>query len=188
MKKRFTFLLTAIVCMVCLIAAACVSTGPSAHPLEETELKLTVGQQYTLNANVTGDDVDWEVSEKSVLTLETDGATAVVTAKSVGTATVTLYKGDEAIAECVVTVEASPLEINLPLGKLVLKKGVTASVRAYFDGTAQGEPVWSSSDETIGTVEAQGLLVRVKAESRGECTISVEFGGYRASFKLIVGK
>ncbi len=185
MKKRITLLLTSVVCFVCILfAAACTS------PLKDKELTLTVGQIYVLEANVKesdADDIDWETSDKSVVSIKKEGASVTLTAKSVGTATITLYKGDDEIGHCDVTVEPSPLEINLPLGKLIIKKNVTASVLAFFDGEMQGEPVWTTSDPSIGTVEAQGLLARVTAVDRGECVITVSVDGYSASFRLTVG-
>ena len=196
MKKIWHVLIMAVCCL-CFGLAAC-NGGGSSDPsitLSETALTIKVGESATLEATLaegvdfTAEELTWSSSDEAVVSVTGEGATATVKALAVGSATVTVSYGEEK-AECTVTVEKrdiEPLSIFLPEGKLILKPNVTASVKALSDIELKGEPVWSSSDTTIGTVEGQGLTARVTSLKRGECTITVECDGYSASFTLVVG-
>ncbi len=202
MKKRVLLLLSLVAALCCLLCACGEGKVPVDPPdsgltLDKTELTLWSGEEVTLTASFEGGKkVTWESSDESVVTLRADGATAGVKALGAGTATVTVSCGDDMTATCAVTVKDSPLSVFLPdgptgslkNGRLVLVKNAVATVRAISAAQLSGDPTWTSSDESIATVEYQGLIARVKALARGECTITVECDGYRASFTLFVGK
>lgn len=196
MKKVWHVLLM-VVCCLCFGLAACGGKTETAITLSKEALTLKVGGSETLEATLaegasfTAEELVWTSSDESVVSVTGEGATATVTALAVGTATVTVSFGEDK-AECAVTVEESenktnPLSIFLPEGKLILKPNVTASVKAMSETALTGEPVWTSSDPTIGTVEGQGLTARVTSLKRGECTITVACDGFTASFTLVVG-
>ena len=195
MKKRYLM-------PIILLGAAAVSLaacGSSNDPvLDKTELTICVGAQETLslvwedgsgNAVAEGKSVEyrWESSNEAVLTVEAEGAKATVTAVAEGTAVVTVYEGSKKLSSCNVTSITSPLSVTVPEGKLVLRKGGKATVRAKSLIALTGEYEWYSSDTAIATVEYQGEIAIVTAVARGECTITVRNGDYTASFKFIVG-
>ena len=190
MKKRF--LLPLILLMAAVLGLSACGSKDSAK-LSKEELTLGVGGQETLTVVWEGtapSDVEyrWESSDKAIVTVEAEGETATVTAVAVGEAVVTVYNGNSEIATCSVTViKTAPLYVTVPEGKLVLRNGGTATVRAKNSIPMTGEYVWESSDETIAVIESQGELARVTAKKRGECTITVTNGEYSASFTLIVG-
>ncbi len=199
MKKKFLLLiclLTALCCMLCACGEVPIDPPDPGLTLDRTSLTLMDGGEGQLTVSFQGEKtISWTVSDKSVVSVTADGAKATVKGLKEGTATVTAAC-DDLTATCTVTVKRSALSVYLPdgptgslkNGRLVLVKNGVATVRAMSDTPLTGVPKWSSSDESIGTVESQGLIARVKAVARGVCTITVECDGYSASFTLFVGK
>ena len=202
MKKRY--LLPLILLGAAAVSfAACGETdgeGGTVAVLTKTELTMSVGAQETLtlswvdetgNAVAEGEAIDyrWTCSDVGVVTVTPDGNTAVLTAIAEGEATVSVYDGEEKLATCLVKCVESPLsfEKTVPEGKLVLRKGGQATVRVNSSIPLTGEYEWSSSDDTIATVEYQGAIAIVTAKNRGDCTITVRNGAYEASFVVSVG-
>lgn len=194
--KKFFGAVAMLMGLLLLLLAGC-TKEPSAT-LSKSELSLTVGAETSITAvleNCT-DGTAWVTSDENVVTLSwegpagTDTAEATVKAVGTGTATVSLMLMDKVLAACTVTVSESPLKVFLPEGnlRLVLLANGVATVRAMCDVPVEGEPVWTSADEKIGTVEAQGLTARVKALARGQTVITVRYGEYSASFELLVGR
>lgn len=158
--------------------------------------ELTVIEGETAQVKVTAVDcasVSWKVEDENVATVETKNFVATVTGVSAGSTTITVTgkdaNGVEVTDTCTVTVEAKDtrLSVNLPAGKLVLTREKSASVKAFAADGLTGEVTWESSDESIATVEYQGLLAIVTAHKKGTCTITVRCGNAVASFELICG-
>ena len=79
---------------------------PASITLEPTTLSLTVGQKYTLIAtilpeNATDKTVTWTSDAPSIVDVAADGT---VTAKAVGTVTVTARAANGLAVTCIVTV------------------------------------------------------------------------------------
>ena len=186
MKKRFSLLALVVALFTLVLFTAC--GGTPAATLNKTELSMTVGTEFTLEAALTNvQEVTWESSDHKTVDVTADGKTAVVKALKAGTVTISVMNGEDVLATCETTVAESPLSVFLPDGKLVLRINSSATVKAVCLTELNGEAVWSSSDEAIGTVEAQGMTARVTARKRGTCTITVKADGYAASFTLMVG-
>ncbi len=190
MKKFFTAV--GIFLAMMLLLAGCTQPA-AAEPkatLDRTEVKLTVGGETTLTAQTENcEGFTWTTSDETVATLTWGEGAATATVKGVaaGTATVRIMYQDKVLAECTVTVSVSPLTVFLPEGKLVLVKNGVATVKALCEVPVEGEAVWKVADETVGSVEWQGLTARVKALKRGTTTVTVTLGEYQASFELLVG-
>lgn len=170
------------------------TTTTASVTLELDELTVTEGE--TAQVKVTAVDctsVSWKVENEDIATVETKNFVATVTGVSVGSTVITVTgkdaNGVEVTDTCTVTVEAKDtrLSVFLPAGKLVLTKEKSASVRAIAADGLTGEVTWESSDESVGTVEYQGLLAVVTAHTKGTCTITVRCGSASASFELICG-
>ncbi len=195
MKKILSTILIVAAAMLCFAACTHTPGGEPEQPkLSETELTLTVGESGSLTlqlpdnaASETGVEYTWSSTNEAVATVSAEGTQATVTALTVGTAVITVSDGETEIGSCNVTVNASPLTVTVPEGRLVLRKGTIVTVRAKCKGASDEDFRWESSDEGIGTVENQGPIGRVKANSRGSCTITVYCGNYTTSFELIVG-
>jgi len=180
MKKTFLSLACAALA-VCGLSAC----GGSAPTLDKSELSIVEGDSVTIEASYEGkEELVWSAEDTSIVTVEGEGTKAVVTAVAEGETVVYVTAG-ETRAECKITVTAPPLSIFLPEGKIVLKKNVTATVKAHT--TLQGEAVWTVSDPTVASLDAEGLTVRVTALKVGECTLSVKVGESTATVTVIVG-
>ena len=141
--------------------------------LNVTELTLNRGKSYQLTYSVeppnATDEVFWRTTDSGVVSVTDDG---LITAKAVGTAIVLLNIGDNASAQCEVTVVQPVTSVYLNYSSRTMDVldtlQLTASVRpdnAYNKGVT-----WSSSDSSVASVDDTGL---VTAHKKGEATITV---------------
>ena len=137
--------------------------------LNLTSLSLKVAGTATLSAIVTPEtttnkSVTWSSSNEAVATVSPEG---LVTAVSLGEATITATAADGSgvTATCIVTVGATQAEgVSITAeGATTLKAGGTVQLRATVTPeTATDKSVtWSSSDNNIATVNAEGLVTAV---------------------------
>ena len=147
--------------------------------LTETSAELDEGETLELfyklePSDATTQGVVWASDNTDVATVDEDG---IVTAVKAGTATITVsVKGQPEIkATCTITVKSSTIAVT----KLTLSEtsaevsvGKTLTLSCTIEPTdaTNKELVWSSFDETIATVDAQGVVTGVKA---GTVTITV---------------
>ena len=133
----------------------------------------TAGDTVTLTATVAPADatdktVTWKSSDESVATVDKDG---VVTAKKAGTVTITATAGGVS-GTLHITVTAKPVETR-PRHQRGghVEAGTTVSVGKTLQATATVKPgnatnkkvTWKSSDESIATVDANGVITAKKA-------------------------
>lgn len=153
--------------------------------LDKTELSLLTGETGTLTATVQPDtatdkSVTWASDDQTVATVDQSGT---VTAVAPGTATVTATTADGGhTARCVVTVTRPVTGVTLDKTELSLFTGNTETLTATVqpaDATNR-DVTWSSSDDTVATVDKNGIVSAVGA---GEATITVTTaeGGYTAA-------
>ena len=157
--------------------------------LDADEMTLTVGDEGQLQATVapedaTDADVDWSSSDVSVATV--DGA-GNVTAVAEGTATITAKAGDKA-ATCTVTVKAATIavtSVELDADEMTLKVGDEGQLQATVapENAANKSVTWSSSNESVATVEQNG---KISAVGVGEATITAKAGDKTATCKVTV--
>lgn len=135
---------------------------------------LSVGQTAQITASVSPEDatlqgVTYESRKPEVATVDENG---VVTGVSRGSATIRV-KSEDGYAQTRVTVQVrQPAEeIQLELAKATLPEGKTATVKATVlpKDTNNKKLTWSSSDESIATVNREG---RVKGIQPGTVTIT----------------
>jgi len=136
--------------------------------------------------NTTDQDVSftYDSSDKKVATVDKDG---MVHALKEGTAEITVATADGRFTAIYkVKVEEIPLKsIKFETEITPLEIGKTAQLKVLFnpaDTTDSKDIVWSSSDETVATVE-NGLLKALKA---GKTTITAKVGDKEASYELTV--
>ena len=136
---------------------------------------------------VSGAEFSWESSNTSVATVD---ATGLVTAVAAGTATITASAGDVrtsveitvvSATQPVVSVEVSPSAETITLG------GTLQLSAAAFDENGQAvsgaEFSWESSNASVATVDATGLVTAVAA---GTATITASVGGARGTAEITV--
>lgn len=157
--------------------------------LNKTTLSLLTGQIETLTAtvmpdNATNKSVIWSSSDDKVVTVSNTG---MLTAKAPGTATITCQanNGSGVQATCEVTVtEPKPTAITLQAEATVIKGETLTLVAELTPSNAKATLTWSSDDETIAKVDANGMVTGIK---KGQTFINVETdNGKTAYCKLTV--
>ena len=118
--------------------------------------------------------VEWASNNTDVATVDEKG---LVTAVKAGDATITVsVKGQPEIkATCTITVKSSAIavtKLTLSQSSAEVSVGKTLTLTCTIEPTdaTNKELIWRSSDETIATVDAQGVVTGVKA---GPVTITV---------------
>ena len=149
--------------------------------LDKTTLSLVEGTTGSLTAtvapeNATDTTVTWASDNPSVAAVDQSGK---ITAVSEGTATITATANGDSTkaATCTVTVkpDSVPAEsVTLNKTALTLEIGDTATLTATITpADTTDQPVWSSSDESVVTVDQSG---KITAVGRGEATVTVKAG------------
>jgi|GEM_PF-6728160 len=152
---------------------------------------IKVGESFSLVATVlpedaTNKEVVWESSNSNVATVDANGK---VTAKGVGTATITVKTVDGGYtASCEVTVEPIRVSgVSLDITSKTVKIGESFSLVATVlpEDATNKEVLWTSSDESVAIVDSTG---KVTAKGAGEAIITVKTvdGGYTATCKVYV--
>ncbi|CZT56923.1 Beta-L-arabinobiosidase precursor [Eubacteriaceae bacterium CHKCI005] len=142
--------------------------------VDPSETRLEAGQTTQLTATVTPADagtIVWSSSDETVATVDENG---MVTALKAGEATITAsLDTDPSIqSSCIVTVEDKPViipEIKVDPSETQLEAGQTTQLTATVTPADAGTIVWRSSDETVATVDENGMVTALKA---GEVTIT----------------
>ena len=146
--------------------------------LDKESSELTVGETLQLAAtvlpeNATDKTVTWSSSNTVVATVD---ANALVTALAPGTATITATTNDgsDLTASCTLTVSPQTIvatSITLDMNEALLAVGNTLTINAIVlpEDATYKSVTWSSSNDQIATVDANGLVTAIAA---GTATIS----------------
>ena len=162
-----------------------VPTEVSSITLDKSSASLKIGETITLTATVGPDDatdktVTWTTSDATVATV----SNGVVTAKKIGTATITAKAGDKT-ATCSITVVATEVSsITLDKSSTSLKVGETVTLTATVgpDDATDKTVTWTTSDATVATV-SNGV---VTAKNLGTTTITAKAGDKTATCSITV--
>lgn len=152
---------------------------------------LAVGATAQLTATVKSEDgstlsgrpVVWSSSDQSVATVDANG---LVTAAGEGTATITATSaGKSGTASVTVTIPVASVDVTPAASSL--QWGETVQLTAA-PKDAQGDALdrsvtWSSSDESVATVDENGL---VTATGAGDATITATSGGVHGTATVTV--
>jgi uncharacterized protein YjdB len=162
-----------------------VSVSPYKHTLRRgTSAVLTANGSAANTGTLT-----WSSSDPNVVSVNPVGAvTAGITAIAVGVATVTVSTSDGKTATCDISVTpAVPLtDIKItPFIIPVLVAGDTLRLIAapVPSDAPDFEPEWTSSDETLATVDETGLVTSLAA---GNVTITASYFGATKSVDITV--
>ena len=165
--------------------------APRSVSLDKSDITIGVGEKVTLKTSVlpaNADDTNfkWYTSNSFVAEVNQKGE---VTGKRGGTTTITVrFNNDPEIeASCTVFVENPTVSIRFPNASLVMTKiGNTKSQSVIYDPTDATDRAltWTSSDESVATVDDRG---NVTAVGYGRTTITAETeNGRTASYEMIV--
>ena len=158
--------------------------------INPSELTLVIGYYKKLTASFAPEgaleEVTWSSDKPDIASA--DPATGVVRALKAGSAKVTAkakVSGKEAF--CTVTVTEKPQASGLILtpAAMTVSKGVTKKITASFRGITEQPLTWSSSKESVATVDKEG---KVTAKSEGTCVITAvtKDGNYSAPCEVKV--
>ena len=127
--------------------------------------KATLKTTVTLKSGKTNKKVSYKSSKKSVATVTKKG---VIKAKKVGTAKITVTSTQNKKKKATVTVKVvkgKVTKVTLVAAASEIKAGETTTVKATVK-TSGKKPnkalVWSTSDATVATVSAKGVVTAVK--------------------------
>ncbi|MBQ7871212.1 MAG: leucine-rich repeat protein [Oscillospiraceae bacterium] len=166
--------------------------------LDTTEATLPIRGYVQLNATVTPDNATnqalvWTSSDTAVAEVRNGLVKAVGTGTATITATAKAYTDITATCTITVTEEMGP---EVPMEEFVLNRSyltinagdsnATTKLSAYTPYTATNfDLTWSSSDETVATVDADGVITGVSA---GTATITAKavLGDASASVEVTV--
>ncbi len=154
--------------------------------LNQSEVILDKGSSTLLVVtfkpkDTTQKDVTWTSSNTEVVSVDEEGK---VTALDVGTATITATVGEKT-ATCKVTVIIAIQSISLNQSTLVLEEGSSENLVAtvHPDNATDPSVSWSSSDESIATVDENGKVTAIK---EGTVIITAKAGDKTASCEVTV--
>jgi Tol biopolymer transport system component len=195
-------MLSPFTALALLVAIACsddTPAGPQPIPVASVTVSpatqtMTVASSATLTASladasgrpITGRVVAWSSNRTDIATVTSTG---IVTAVSVGTATIQAASEGKS-GSAVITVARVPVaRIEISPTALALVEGETATLTALAKD-ANGAVLedravtWRSSDATIASIDASG---RVTAVHTGAATMTAESEGKSATVEVEVG-
>lgn len=150
----------------------CVVTVRNKLSLDKTEAEILVGETVTLKAVADG-AVVWSSSNEEIAKVDDKG---VVTGVSEGVVKINATVGKTTVS-CSVTVSNA---VELKQSFVVIKIGSTQQLEAV---KKTGDIEWSSSNETIATVDANGKITGV---AEGEITVTAKIGKATATVSVKV--
>ena len=159
--------------------------------LDESKLELFVDDTRKLTATIMPSDayykdIMWSSSNSSVATVSSNG---VVTAKSEGSAVVTVKSNDgNYIAKCSVIVTIPRVNgISLNRNSIECNKGDSETLTATItpSNSVDKTVTWSSSDDSIVTVSSSGKII-AKKHGTATITVTTKDGGYTATCTVVV--
>ncbi|MDE6049319.1 MAG: Ig-like domain-containing protein [Paramuribaculum sp.] len=175
-------------CAITVVAATVDAAGLTLN-LEEAEIIENNTLQLTATvtpADATDKTVTWSSSDEAVAIVD---ATSLVTAIKPGKATITASTENGLKATCTVTVvaatvDAAGLTLNLEEAEIIQNNTLQLTATITPTDATDKTVTWSSSDEAVATVNANGL---VTAKSVGTATITASTAnGFKATCTVTV--
>ncbi len=166
------------------VAVTSVSITPTSATLfldETQQLTATVAPINATNQNVT-----WSSSDDNIATVDENG---LVRAVAVGEATITVTTNDGGFtASSAITVEAvavTGISLNTSTATLNVSETLQLNATIQPENATNQNVTWSSSDNSIATVNENGLVTGV-AEGTATITVTTEDGNFTATCTVTV--
>lgn len=174
-----------------------VKPAPTSVRLSITSLTLGVGETFTITESTNSgsyanaDNLKWSTSNSNVaIPAKVSGSNkAVIRAKGIGTATITIKTYNGKTATCKVTIKNAPSDVNLSKTSLTLNKGKSYAIaESTNSGSYAKSFTWSSSNSKVATVtKDSGNKAIVKAVGKGTAYIKIKtYNGKTATCKVTV--
>ena len=143
--------------------------------VEASAPSVTVGGQVTVSSVVTPENatlknVTWSSGDERIVTVDANGTVTGIK-RGTGRIIATAADGSNIRANYSIKVVQNPEKITLPASEMTVDVGRNAPCKATIEpkNADNKKLIWSSSDESIATVDKTG---RIKGVSVGECTIT----------------
>lgn len=132
-------------------------------------------------SNATNRAIKWSSNDTNVATV--DPITGLVSAQNLGTTTITAkaQDGSGVVGTCSISVSAIPVRhISISPEQITLAIGETAHINATImpDNASNKTIIWTSSDDSVATVETYTGVVKAKSSGSAKITARTE-NGYR---------
>lgn len=172
---------------VCKVSVVKAVTGIS---ISESSLRIEVGDKVKLKATVkpsdaTNQTVSWKSSASSIASVSSSGT---VTAKKLGTATITVSTADGNFKKtCKVEVVKKVTGVELDKSSATLYLGNTLTLKATVSpsGASNSAVTFSSDNKNVLTVSSKGVVTPV-APGTATVTVKTADGGFTDSCKITV--
>lgn len=170
-----TFLMAAL-----LIPLTAVNASAAKPKISKTAADVPIG--YSVTVKVTGaSDVKWSSDNESVATVKADGASAKITGKKTGSATISAKVGSTTL-KCRVTVKKS--FITPSAEKVTVSKGQSKTITLKVSGS-KDIAVSNSNKDVCSTSwdkwNGNAIKLTVKGKANGSATIKVYAKKYSKS-------
>ncbi len=161
--------------------------------LSSSTASITIGDTVHFIATVsptdaTNTNVSWSSSDESVATVDSEG---IVTAIAAGTATITVTTEDGSYTASasveVSDIAVTAVSVSPESDSLDINETVQLSATISPEDATNTNVSWSSSDESVATVDADGLVTGIAAGS-ATITVTTEDGSYTASCSITVSE
>ena len=143
--------------------------------VESSEPSVVVGQQITVTAhaapeNATIQNVIWSSGDERFVTVDANGTVTGIK-KGSGRIIATAADGSNIRANFNIKVVQNPEKITLPYEEITVDVGRNVSCKPTVEpkDTDNKKVIWTSSDESIATVDKNG---RITGNKIGDCTIT----------------
>lgn len=191
MKNLLRTTICTLLMIAVIISLTAVNAFAAKPKLSKTSVDVPV--DYSVTVKVTGaSNVKWSSSDESIATVKADGASAKITGKKTGSATISAKVGSTTL-KCAVTVKKSfitPSEENVTVsnGK---SKTITLKVSGSKDITI------SNSDKSVcsaswGKWDGNSIKLTIKGKAEGKAKIKIYTKKYSksttAEITVTVGK
>ena len=171
-----------------------VKPAPTSVKLSTLNLTLGVGETFeisqTSNSGSYAKNFAWSSSNTKVATIAgTTANKARITAKGVGTTTITVRTYNGKTATCKLTVKPAPTSVRLSATNITLKKGQTYTISEITNsGSYANSFTWSSSNNSVATVaKSNANKAVITAKSKGTATITIRtYNGKTATCRVTV--
>ena len=171
-------------------AITVVATTVTSVTLNKTSASLKVGEKVTLTATVKPNDatdktVTWTTSNATVASVSNSG---LVTAKKVGTATITAKAGDKSATCAITVVKTLVTSLSFQYDFYYLGKGEYRTLEYSIspDDATDRSVVWSSSNPKYVSVDQNGKVTAISSGSASIITVSARDGSGKKANCVVV--
>lgn len=159
-----------------------IHVDPITVKMQASEVTVYTGIKYQLKASTNNGQAvsKWSSSNTAIAEIDNNG---IINGKKAGSVIITATTLNNS-AKASMKVNVVNPYVKLNTNTLLVYEGYTGTLKATT-GPANQKVVWSSSNNSIATVNSTGIVTGIKA---GSATITATYNGKKASCKITVVK